>query len=245
VFEDLTIFTKHLLQIKSITGSLFVKLVSKTMGWKIFNKKNSKRKISAVETNMSIAKRRENIAIQEKREEHLQVKINKLAELAKLQMRKGDKRAALSTMKKRKLYEGELAKIDNVKLTLETQAIQLEGAAQNVHTFDAMKSGTGAMAFIRKSMGVELVDEMLDDIKEEMDLHREVDNAFSAPIDIMADDDALLAELDALSEDATVATSSTTASLWSFPEAKNSGRPTASAATVSPTQKSSRIALFG
>lgn len=213
------------------------------MGWKLFNKQsnNSKRKTAPIEANLSIAKLRENITIQEKREEHLQLQIGKMAELAKLQMRKGDKRAALSTMKKRKLYEGELAKIDNVKLTLETQCINLEGAAQNVSTFDAMKSSTGAMAFIRKSMGVERVDEMLDDIREEMDLHREVDNAFAAPIDIMADDDDLLAELDALSENATVATSSTSNSLWSFPEVKTNGRPASISAS---SNKSSRIALF-
>jgi charged multivesicular body protein 4A/B len=219
------------------------------MGWKLFNKNNSsssKRKTAPVQAELSIVKLRENIVIQEKREEHLQVKINKLGELARLQMKKGDKRAALSTMKKRKLYEGELVKIDNVKLTLETQAIQLEGAAQNVATFDAMKSGTGTMAFIRKSMGVERVDEMLDDIKEEMDLQREVDNAFAAPIDIIADDDALLAELDALAEDGTVATSSTTGSLWSFPEVKNNTRPTASiVANASTKSQTSRIALFG
>jgi hypothetical protein len=87
---------------------------------------------------------------------------------------------------------------------------------------------------------------MLDDIKEEMDLQREVDNAFAAPIDIIADDDALLAELDALAEDGTVATSSTTGSLWSFPEVKNNSRPTASIVANAPTKsQTSRIALFG
>jgi charged multivesicular body protein 4A/B len=218
------------------------------MGWKLFNKKNSnneKIKTAPTQAALSIAKLRENIAIQEKREEHLQVKINKLGDLARLQLKKGDKRAALSTMKKRKLYEGELAKIDNVKLTLETQAIQLEGAAQNIATFDAMKSGAGTMTFIRKSMGVESVDEMLDDIKEEMDLQREVDNAFAAPIDIITDDDALLAELDALTEDGTVVTSSTTGSLRSLPDVKIYCRPTAPILPSAPSKsQSSKIALF-
>ncbi|KAG7354984.1 Snf7 family protein [Nitzschia inconspicua] len=216
------------------------------MGWKLFNNKNSnssKRKTAPIEANISIAKLRENLAIQEKREEHLQLKIAKMAELAKLQLKKGDKRAALSTMKKRKLYEGELAKIDNVKLTLETQAIQLEGAAQNIHTFEAMKTGTGTMALIRKSMGVERVDDIMDDIREEMDLHREVDKAFAAPIDIMIDDDDLLAELDAFSENATIATSSPGSTVWSFGEAKNNSRP--SAATSANKPQRSKIALFG
>ncbi|KAL3923446.1 MAG: hypothetical protein SGARI_006215, partial [Bacillariaceae sp.] len=188
------------------------------MGWFGSNKSgtsSSKKKTAPIDASMTIMRLRENISNQEKREEMLQVRITKMADLAKLQMRKGDKRAALSTMKKRKLYENEMAKIDNVKLTLETQCINLEGAAQNVQTFDAMKSGNKSMMGIRKSMGVDNVDDMLDDIKEEMDLLQEVNGAFSQPIDPFGcDDDDLLAELDALEMESMPAAPSKTPSLW-------------------------------
>merc|ERR1719245_985583 len=36
-------------------------------------------------------------------------------------------------------------KICNVKMTLETQVMNLESAAQNADTFNAMKSGTNTM----------------------------------------------------------------------------------------------------
>lgn len=181
-------------------------------------------------------------------EQHLQSKIDGLAELAKAQLRKGDKRAALSTMKKRKLYEGELAKIYNVKLTLETQAISLEGATQNVSTYDAMKRGAGAMASIRQAMGggVEHVEEMLDEIKEEMELHHEVQNAFGQPLDpLLADDDDLLAELETLTGPTEMVSSSsvpTRNSLWSSaaPARVPDRQPAAAASKKQPQ----RIALF-
>ena len=213
------------------------------MGWFGSKKQGtsaSKRKTAPVDASMTIMKLRENISNQEKREEMLQVRIKKMADLAKLQMRKGDKRAALSTMKKRKLYENEIAKIDNVKLTLETQCINLEGAAQNVQTFDAMKSGNKSMVGIRKSMGVNNVDDMLDDIKEEMDLLQEVNGAFSQPIDPFGcDDDELLAELDALEVESMPTAPAKTPSLWS----SNTARPSSTPAKASKPQ-SSRIALF-
>ncbi|KAL3919082.1 MAG: hypothetical protein SGILL_003934 [Bacillariaceae sp.] len=193
-------------------------------------------------------KLRENISNQEKREEMLEVRIKKMADVAKLQLRRGEKRAALSTMKKRKLYEAELSKIDNVKLTLETQCIQLEGAAQNVETFDAMKTGNKSMVSIRKSMGVENVDDMLEDIKEEMDNLREVDQVFAQPIDPFGmDEDDLLAELDAL-EIEDVATMPTapqkSPSLWSSNSTVS--RPTTTTATPAAAKpQKSRIALFG
>lgn len=167
--------------------------------------------------------------------------MSKLAQLAKLKMANGDKKGALSAMKKRKLYEGERNKIENVKMTLETQAINLEGASQNVHTFNAMKSGNGAMASIRKSMGIDRVDEMFDDIKEGMELQREVDNAFTQPIDpLLADDDDLLAELAALEGE-----SAKTSSMWSSVSMPSTPSRRLEATSQPAMKQPSRIGLFG
>lgn len=167
--------------------------------------------------------------------------MERLAEQAKRKMASGDKRGAIYAMKKRKLQESELAKIENVKMTLETQAIGVEGASQNVETFNAMSMGSSAMASIRKVLGIERIDGLMDDIKEEMDMHREVDIAFTQPIDpCMADDDELLAELNALGGIG----GATKASSFSMPFA--SSRPPAKTPIVQQkTQKeTSRFALF-
>jgi charged multivesicular body protein 4 len=102
-------------------------------------------------------------------------------------------------MKRKKLYEQEVDKIENVKMTLETQVINLESAAQNAQTFKAMDAGAKTMKKIRTDVGIEQVDDMMDSIKEEMELANEINEAIAQPVDpMLADDDELLAELNAL-----------------------------------------------
>jgi charged multivesicular body protein 4A/B len=106
---------------------------------------------------------------------------------------------ALFAMKRKKMYEAEVDKIQNVKMTLETQVINLESAAQNAQTYKAMAAGSNTMKKIRQDVGIEKVDDMMDEIREEMELAAEINNAIAAPVDpLMADEDELLAELNAL-----------------------------------------------
>ena len=67
---------------------------------------------------------------------------------------------ALFAMKRKKLHDAELAKIENVKMTLETQVINLESASQNKDTFIAMKEGKNAMSKIRDE------DELLAELEQ-------------------------------------------------------------------------------
>ena len=102
-------------------------------------------------------------------------------------------------MKRKKLYESEVDKIQNVKMTLETQVINLESAAQNAQTFQAMQAGTNTMKKIRTDVGIDDVDDVMDNIKEEMEMAQEINTAMGQPVDpILADEDELLAELNEL-----------------------------------------------
>lgn len=142
---------------------------------------------------------REGIATQEKREKHLEKKIEELVNDAKAKMVKNDKKGALFSLKRKKLYEAELDKIANIKMTLETQVMNLESAAQNAETFKAMQAGKVAMSAIRKDTDIEKVDELMDEIKEEMEMASEISGALAQPIDpLMTDEDELLAELEQL-----------------------------------------------
>ena len=106
---------------------------------------------------------------------------------------------ALYAMKRKKLYEAEQEKIQNVKFTLETQVINLESAQQNAQTFQALKSGNTAMQNIRNEVGIEQVDDVMDEIKEEMEMAQEINQAIAQPVDpLMTDEDELLEELNAL-----------------------------------------------
>jgi len=147
----------------------------------------------------TIVKLRESIANQDKREEHIQKKIDGMITEAKAKMAKGDKKGALYAMKRKKLYEQEAAKIQNVRFTLETQVINLESAQQNAQTYSALKQGNTAMQGIRKDVGIEQVDDVMDEIKEEMEMAQEINDAIAQPVDpLMADEDELLEELNML-----------------------------------------------
>jgi charged multivesicular body protein 4 len=174
------------------------------MGW--FGKKSkaattSKSMTPASNPQQTVATLRVAIDQQEKRENHIQSKVDALVSTAKSKMVAGDKKGALFAMKQKKMYEAEMDKINNVKMTLETQCMNLESAVQNKDTFLVMKTGTGAMQKIRKDMDIDKVDEMMDDIKEEMEAANEIGNAIGQSLDVMTvDEDELLAELQGLSE---------------------------------------------
>jgi len=148
----------------------------------------------------TVVKLREAIKTQEKREEHVGKKIDTMVVEAKSKMARGDKKGALFAMKRKKLYEAEVDKIQNVKFTLETQVMNLESAAQNAATYQAMASGANTMKKIRTDVGIDKVDDMMDEIREEMELASEVNTAIAQPVDplMAADEDDLLAELNAL-----------------------------------------------
>jgi len=132
-------------------------------------------------------------------------KLKQLALEAKERMAGGEKQKALAIMKKRRMYANELTKISNVKMTLETQAIQLESAAGTADAFQAMSAGTAHMNEIRTHMGgVEQVDDMMMDMQEEFQMQEEVGNAIGQSIDPLmgaVGDDDLLAELEGLNNE--------------------------------------------
>merc|ERR1740121_1481126 len=84
-------------------------------------------------------------------------------------------------------------------MTLETQVMNLESAAQNAETFKAMNAGKNAMADMRKRASIGKVDDLLDGIKDEIDEADAISGALAQPLDpLLADEDDLLAELQEL-----------------------------------------------
>lgn len=144
---------------------------------------------------------RDNLVVLEKREEHIQKKIEAALQEAKLKSQKKDKNGALFALKRKKMYEAEISKLQGARITLDSQILALESAAVNIETFRAMKAGAGAMKNMRGDIDADKVDEIMDDIQEEKDVHDAISEAISRPgQDMFNDEDLLdeLAELDAL-----------------------------------------------
>lgn len=144
---------------------------------------------------------RDNLLVLEKREEHIQKKIEMALTEAKQKSAKKDKNGALFALKRKKMYEAEVSKLQGARITLDSQILALESAAVNIETFKAMKSGASAMKGLRGDIDSDKVDDIMDEIQEEKDIHDSISEAISRPGQDLFNDEELLeelAELDAL-----------------------------------------------
>ncbi|CAJ0748820.1 2320_t:CDS:2 [Entrophospora sp. SA101] len=133
----------------------------------------------------AIVNLRDTLQMLEKRENHLQSKIDAEIKTARSHATT-NKRAALMALKRKKQYETQMEKLSGAKFTIETQVMAIESANVNLETIKAM----------------ETVDDTMDSIREQMDLSDEISNAISGPmLGIPLDDVKLEAELEELEQE--------------------------------------------
>merc|ERR1712130_608262 len=133
--------------------------------------------------NDSIQQLRQAVTQLEKREVHLDKKIQVCLNNAKAKSKRRDKKGALFELKKKKQLENQLQSIQGKKLNLETQIMALEDAHLNKETLKAMKTSAKAMKATVKEADLDKADELM-----------------SQPLGQIIDDDELLAELDDLDD---------------------------------------------
>jgi len=150
----------------------------------------------------SIAKLRETLDMLEKREFFLQKKADTEVANAKKFMQAKNKRAALMSLKRKKTYEAQMEKLSGARMTIETQVMTLENANVSLETIKAMKSGAASLKGIHQDMNIDQVDDIMDDIREQMDLATEITDAISQPLGGETfDEDELLNELEELEQE--------------------------------------------
>jgi len=145
-----------------------------------------------------------------KREVHIQKKIEAQVNEAKGHLAKKTpqaRKAAMICMKRKKMYEAEVQKIQGAQMTLESQAMALESSAMNQQTIEAMKAGAKAMEASRAGIGdADDVAEVMDNIQEEMQVSDEISEQISQPVfGTEIDEDEFEAEMAALEEDMMIA----------------------------------------
>ncbi|KAG8470592.1 hypothetical protein KFE25_009013 [Diacronema lutheri] len=138
-----------------------------------------------------------------KREEHLTRKAaHELAEAKKFSADK-NKRAALTALRRKKLFEVQLEKVSASKMTLEQQRMALEQVNISKVTYDAIDLGKRELERLNKEMGVERVEETMDDLQEQIELQNETADALARPLNafgIGTDEDELQRELEELEQ---------------------------------------------
>lgn len=135
-----------------------------------------------------------------KRRDLLERKIAAELEKAKEFTRQKNKRAALMALKKKKLYEGQLEQIENNILRVNEQQMMLESNRATVETVAALRNAAQATKTTLQEMRIGDVDRVLDEINDQTDQMRQIQDAMGQPIGAAADldEDELLGELEDL-----------------------------------------------
>lgn len=100
------------------------------------------------------------------------------------------------------MYEQQREHTRGARFNLETQLLAIENANMNMETLKAMKSGGQTMRQMHGEMNADKVDELMDDVREQMDLAQEINAAISTPLgmDYGVEEDELNEELEQLEQ---------------------------------------------
>ncbi|XP_019175818.1 PREDICTED: vacuolar protein sorting-associated protein 32 homolog 2-like isoform X1 [Ipomoea nil] len=154
----------------------------------------------------SIEKLNETLEMLEKKEKVLQKKASVEVEKAKEFTRAKNKRvlldSAIQCLKRKRLYEQQIEQLGNFQLRIHDQMIMLEGAKATTETVDALRTGAAAMKSMQKATNIDDVDKTMDEINEQTENMKQIQEALATPIGAAADfdEDELEAELEELEE---------------------------------------------
>ncbi|XP_021898710.1 vacuolar protein sorting-associated protein 32 homolog 2-like [Carica papaya] len=100
--------------------------------------------------------------------------------------------AAIQCLKRKRLYEQQIEQLGNFQLRIHDQMIMLEGAKATTETVDALRTGAAAMKAMQKATNIDDVDKTMDEINEQTENMKQIQEALSTPIGAAADFDEVL-----------------------------------------------------
>ncbi|KAJ7095328.1 vacuolar-sorting protein SNF7 [Mycena belliarum] len=144
---------------------------------------------------------RQQLQMIEKKEDHLQKKIEQELKIAKANA-VSNKPLATSALKRKRANETQLEQLRGQQLQLEMQVNTLESANLNAETMAAMKKAAEVLQQIHSGMSVAKVDETMAAITEQREVANEITELISNPagMDPIGDDE-LLNELHELEDE--------------------------------------------
>ena len=144
---------------------------------------------------------RDQIELLEKRNGFIEKKKISLVNEAKQKLNGGDKKGALLILNQKKKVESEIEKNQGTQLLLENQLSALECATINKEVITSLMVGNKAIKQINKDLSPEKIDDLMDDIQEETENYKAIQDAMTQPLQQIYDDDELLQELDEICEE--------------------------------------------
>lgn len=166
----------------------------------MFQKIFAKKKGEAVSARTTIDKLSETLEMLEKKENFLVKKAAAEVEKAKTYTKAKKKNAAIQCLKKKKMYETQIEQLGSYQLRIHDQMIMLEGAKATTETVDALRSGAATMKSMHKATNIDDLDRTMDEVNEQTENMKQIQEALSTPIGAAADfdEDELEAELEEL-----------------------------------------------
>ncbi|KAI0723111.1 Snf7-domain-containing protein [Earliella scabrosa] len=145
---------------------------------------------------------RQQLQMIEKKEDYLQKKIDEEMKKAKANA-VSNKAAATAALRRKKVTEQELERLQNTRFQLEMQINTLESASFNAENMAAMKKASLALKDIHGKLSIDIVDKTMADIQEQTQLANEVSEAISSSTyaGVEFDDDELKQELAELEQE--------------------------------------------
>ena len=156
----------------------------------IFGKKKDP-PVNVVDT---IQKLKEQVIILEKRNKCVEQKTATLMTEIK-QVAKTNQQKALLLLDKKKTYDEEIHKNDCSCILLEKQIAALESSIINKQVTDTLRDGNLFVKKVQKTMNIDNIEDLMDDIKETADTQKTISEIFSNQVQDIYEDEDLLNEL--------------------------------------------------
>lgn len=156
----------------------------------IFGKKKEP-PVNVVDT---IQKLKEQVIILEKRNKCVEQKTATLMTEIK-QVAKTNQQKALLLLDKKKTYDEEIHKNDCSCILLEKQIAALESSIINKQVTDTLRDGNLFVKKVQKTMNIDNIEDLMDDIKETADTQKTISEIFSNQVQDIYEDEDLLNEL--------------------------------------------------
>ena len=117
---------------------------------------------------------------------------------AKEALQKKDKKKAIMLMKKKKMFEAEISKLDGMRLMMEQQKLNMESQMNNKNVFETMQEGTKTIERLAREADIDKFDDIREKHEEMEDRNREINDFFANYAEEQTEDwEDELAELEA------------------------------------------------
>lgn len=169
------------------------------MSW-LFGKKKKTKKKEVPKTDINETKKKldDQVRFVEMNTNKYDKQIAEIKVKAKQAMKAGDKKKAIMLMKKKKMFEAEISKLDGMRLMMEQQKLNMESQMNNKNVFDVMAEGNRAVEEMAKEADIEKFDDIREKHEEMEERNAEINDFFANYAEEQVEDwEDDLAELEA------------------------------------------------